>query len=112
MLAQTWTAINIFFWWGSLAFYFGFLAAYSAILYFYDFYWVAFQLMSRATFWLLFIQVMLSMQVVLDWLAVLRCADCREELHWVGFSVVPVGTRHGAHLRRSRPLVRGRSVLH
>lgn len=55
---QTWNWQSWFFWWGSIALFFVFISLYSLFLeYAYDFYYVAYQMMSRATFWLVMIQV-------------------------------------------------------
>ncbi|CAM9416596.1 unnamed protein product [Phaeothamnion confervicola] len=57
-LTLTWNGVSAFFFFGSIALYFSFIAGYSALLTIaYDFYHLAFEMMSRAVYWLLVIQV-------------------------------------------------------
>lgn len=55
---KTWNWQSWFFWWGSIGLFFFFISVYSLFVdWAYDFYFVAFQMMSRPTFWLILIQV-------------------------------------------------------
>lgn len=57
---QTWNWQSWFFWWGSIGLFFFFISVYSLFAeWAYLFYYVAFQMMSRPTFWLVLIQVRL-----------------------------------------------------
>ncbi|CAN0183538.1 unnamed protein product, partial [Hapterophycus canaliculatus] len=55
-MTNTWNWQSWFFWWGSIGLFFFFIAVYSLVVsYAYDFYYVAYQMMSRVTFWLVVI---------------------------------------------------------
>mmetsp|Transcript_6325 Transcript_6325/g.8296 ORF Transcript_6325/g.8296 Transcript_6325/m.8296 type:complete len:1313 (-) Transcript_6325:328-4266(-) len=56
LMTFTWTGVNWFFWWGSMALFYIFICTYTAFMTLsYDFYYVAYQMMERALYWMLLI---------------------------------------------------------